>query len=152
APKVAGRVLSIAVKEGDRVKAGDLLIRLDLGDTALSVERDRHGVDAARARFQDLSDGSRRAEVRAAEADVADKRAAVELAARELERQQFLLTRAVGAARDFDRAKTELDRAAAAQRIAEEQLALAREGFRKWQTEQARSEVQRAEAQLRQSQ
>ena len=37
-------------------------------------------------------------------------------------------------------------------RIAEEQLTLAREGFRRWQTEQARSEVQRAEAQLQQSQ
>ena len=38
-PKVAGRVVEVLVREGDRVKAGDLLARLDLGDTALAVER-----------------------------------------------------------------------------------------------------------------
>src|SRR5262249_6868581 len=77
--------------------------------------------------------------------------AALQLAARELERQQFLLSKAVGAERDFDRAKTEVDRAAAAEKISEEQLELAHEGFRRWQTEQARSEVQRAQTQLHQS-
>jgi multidrug resistance efflux pump len=151
APKVAGRVVAVTVKEGDRVKAGDLLIQLDLGDTALAVERDRHGVDSARARLQDLSDGSRRAEVRAAEAEVADRQAAVELARREVQRQEFLISRNVGVERDYDRAKTELDRAAAAARISEEKLALTEEGFRRSQTEQARSDVRRAQTQLRQS-
>jgi len=151
APKVSGRVISVAVKEGDRVKAGDLLIRLDLGDTALAVERDRHGVESARARLQDLSVGSRQAEIASAEAQLADRQAAVELAEREMQRQQLLLAKAVGAERDFDRAKTEFERAQAAARISEEQLALAREGFRRWQTAQARSEVDKAQAQLRQS-
>jgi len=151
APKVTGRVMSVAVREGDRVKAGDLLITLDLGDTALAVERDRHGVESARARLEDLSVGSRQAEVAAAEAQLADRQAAVDLAERELQRQQLLLSRAVGAERDFDRAKTELERAQAAARISEEQLALTREGFRRWQTAQARSEVDKARAQLKQS-
>jgi len=151
APKVAGRVISIAVKEGERVKAGDLLIRLDLGDTALAVERDRHGVESARARLQDLAVGSRQAEVAGAEAEVTDKKAAVDLAQRELQRQEFLLSKQVGAERDYDRAKTELDRAQASVRISEEKLTLTREGFRSWQTAQARSEVDRAQSQLRQS-
>jgi len=151
APKVAGRVISISVKEGERVKAGDLLIRLDLGDTALAVERDRHGVESARARLQDLAVGSRQAEVAASEAEVADRKAAVDLATRELQRQEFLLSRQVGAERDYDHAKTELDRAVAAVRISEERLTLTREGFRTWQTAQARSEVDRAQTQLRQS-
>jgi HlyD family secretion protein len=151
APKVAGRVLSVSVKEGDRVKAGELLIRLDLGDTALAVERDRPGVESARARLQDLTVGSRQAEVAAAEAEVADKRAAVELATREVQRQELLLSKAVGAERDYDRAKTDLDRAVAAVRISEQKLALTREGFRRWQTAQAKSEVDRAQTQLRQS-
>ena len=34
APKVAGRVVEVKVREGDRVKAGDLLVLLDLGETA----------------------------------------------------------------------------------------------------------------------
>jgi len=150
-PKVAGRVIAVAVKEGQRVKAGDLLIQLDLGDTALAVERDRHGVKSARARLQDLAVGSRAAEVNSAEAEVADKQAAVELALREVQRQELLLSKQVGAERDYDRAKTDLDRARASVRISEEKLALTREGFRRWQTEQARSELDRAQTQLRQS-
>lgn len=151
APKVAGRVVEVVVREGDRVKAGDLLIRLDLGDTALAVERDRHGVESARARLQDLAVGSRRAEVAGAEAEVADRQAAVALAERELQRQEYLLSRKVGAERDYDRAKTELDRAQASARISEEKLELIREGFRQWQTAQARSDMNRAETQMRQS-
>lgn len=151
APKVSGRVTAIAVKEGERVKAGDVLIRLDLGDTALAVERDRHGVESARARLQDLAVGSRDAEVAAAEAQVADRRAAVDLAEREVQRQEILVAKEIGAERDYDRAKTDLERAKAAVSISERQLDLTREGFRRWQTAQARSEVNRAQAQLRQS-
>src|SRR5262245_20180214 len=151
APKVAGRVIAVKVVEGQRVKAGDLLIQLDLGDTALAVERDRHGVESARARLQDLAVGSREAEVASAEAEVADRKAAVELATREIQRQEFLLSKQVGAERDYDRAKTELDRAEAATRMSEQKLTLTREGFRRWQTAQARSEVDRAQTQLKQS-
>jgi HlyD family secretion protein len=151
APKVTGRVVEVTVREGDRVKAGDLLMRLDLGETALAVERDRHGVESARARLQDLAVGSREAEVAAAEAEVVDRKAAVDLAAKEVQRQEVLLEKQVTAERDYDRAKTELDRAEAAVRISEERLRLTREGFRRWQTEQARSEVDKARAQLRQS-
>jgi len=151
APKVSGRVVAVKVREGERVKAGDLLIQLDLGDTALAVERDRHGVASARARLQDLSDGSRRQEIRAAEAEVADREAAVALAQRELQRQEFLISKQVGVERDHDRARTELDRATAAVRISEEKLAMTVDGFRRWQTEQARSDVQRAQIELRQS-
>ena len=151
APKVSGRVVDVLVKEGQRVKAGDLLIVLDLGDTALDVERDRHGVESAQARLQDLAVGSRQAEVAAAEAEVADRKAAVDLAARELQRQEMLLAKEVGTERDFDRARTDFERAAAAVRMSEERLALTREGFRQWQTAQARSEVNKARTQLRQS-
>jgi HlyD family secretion protein len=151
APKVAGRVLEVRVREGERVKAGDLLIVLDLGDTALAVERDRHGVESARARLQDLAVGSRQAEVAAAEAEVADKMAALDLATREMQRQELLLSKGVGTERDYDQAMTQLERAQAALRISEEKLALTREGFRTWQTAQARSEVDRARTQLRQS-
>jgi HlyD family secretion protein len=150
-PKVTGRVVQVLVREGDRVKAGDLLIRLDLGELALAVERDKAGVEVAEARYKDLASGSRRAEIEAADAQVADRKAAVDLAARELQRQEYLLSRKVAAERDVDRAKTELERAQAALETALKQAQLAREGFRKWQTEQARDEVDRARATLRQA-
>jgi HlyD family secretion protein len=151
APKVSGRVVEVLVKEGDRVEAGDLLIRLDLGDTAVAAERDRHGVASAQARLRDLQLGNREAEIVAAEAAVSDRQAAVDLAMREVARQEHLVSKEVGAERDLERAMTDLDRAMAALRISDQQLKLAREGFRRGHTEQARSEVDRALAQLRQS-
>ncbi len=151
APKVAGRVVSVQVREGDRVKAGDLLVSLDLGETALSVARDRSGLGSAEARLSDLKAGSRSQEVAAAEADLADRRAAVDLARKELSRQEALMAKKVGIPRDLDRARTDLDRALAVQRSSEERLALAREGFRKFQTEQAHADVERAQTVLKQS-
>jgi len=151
APKVAGRVVEVLVREGDRVKAGDVLVRLDLGETAIAVERDKQGVQSAAARLEDLKLGSRDAELRAAEQEIADRKAAVELAKPELERQQVLLSKNVGTPRDVDVARAALERAEANLRMSEERLKLLQEGFRKWQTEQARVDVDRAKSVLKQS-
>ena len=73
----------------------------------------RRRVGAARACRTSRS-AAAQAEVAGAEAEVADRSAAVELATREVQRQELLLSKQVGAERDYDRAKTELDRAQAA--------------------------------------
>jgi HlyD family secretion protein len=151
APKVAGRVLEVKVREGDRVKAGDLVARLDLGETALAPERDAKGLESAEAHYSDLRVGSRAAEIKGAEQEVADRRAAVDLAKPELDRQQILLSKKVGTPRDVDVARTNLERAEANLKMSEERLLLAREGFRQWQTEQARADVSRARTVLKQS-
>ena len=151
APKVSGRVIAVLVREGDRVKAGDVLARLDLGETALAVERERENVRSAEAKYEDLASGSRRPEISAAEAEVSDRRATVELARRELERQALLLEKKVGTIRDHDRAKTDLERAQAALKASEERLRLALEGSRRDQTAGARFDADRAKVQLRQS-
>ena len=151
APKVAGRVVDVKVKEGDRVKAGDLLVKLDLGETALAVERDRRGLESSQARYQDLEAGSRVSEIAQAQADLADKKAAVELARRELERQEALLSKKVGTQRDTDTARTNMERAVASEKMASDRLQLLREGTRSWQKEQARRDVDRARTVLKQS-
>lgn len=150
-PKVAGRVLEVRVREGDHVKAGDVLVRLDLGDTAIAVERDREGLRSAEARYQDMAEGSRPPEIRAAEDDVADKRAQVDLAQRELERQQTLLSKKIGTQQDFDLAKAGFERAKSALRASEERSRLAVEGFRRFQTEQAKADMGRAKNVLKQA-
>jgi HlyD family secretion protein len=151
APKVTGRVVEVRVREGDRVKAGDVLVRLDLGDTAIAVDRDRDGLRSAEAKYRDLAVGSRPSEIAVGEAEVADKRAQVELARRELARQKELLEKQIGTQQDFDRARAELDSAAATLKASEERLGLVRQGFREHQTEQARYDVDRARSVLRQS-
>lgn len=61
------------------------------------------------------------------------------------------MAKKVGIPRDLDRAKTELARAQAVLKASDERLALAREGSRRYQKEQARSDVKRAETVLKQS-
>jgi HlyD family secretion protein len=151
-PKVTGRVVEVLVREGDRVKAGDLLIRLDLGETSLSVARDRSAVAAAEARVRDLEAGTRRSELAAAEAEVSDRRAALDLAEKELQRQRFLLERKVGTQRDVDRAATEVERLKAAVSATANRLAALREGARRGQIQQAQDEAARARTVLEQSQ
>lgn len=151
APRVTGRVTDVLVREGDRVKAGDVLVRLDLGETALAPERDRHAVEAADARVRDLHAGTRDAEVRAAEAALAERVAAAALAAREVERQTLLRERRVGTARDLDRARTAHTQADAAVTAARQQVAVLREGARQWQVAQAEAERERAATQARQT-
>jgi HlyD family secretion protein len=150
-PKVTGRVAEVLVKEGDRVKAGDVLIRLDLGETGLSVARDRSAVAAAEARVRDLEAGTRRSELAAAQAEVDDRRAALDLAEKELQRQRFLLERKVGTQRDVDRATTEVERLKAAVSAAGNRLAALREGARRGQIQQAQDEAARARTVLEQS-
>jgi len=151
-PKVTGRVREVLVKEGDRVKAGDVLVRLDLGETTLTVARDKSTVASAQARVRDLEAGTRRSELAAAQAEVNDRQAALDLAKKELQRQQFMLERKVGTGRDVDRATTEVQRLEAAVSAVSNRLAALREGARRWQVQQAQDDVARAQTVLEQSQ
>lgn len=151
-PKVTGRVREVLVREGDRVKAGDVLVRLDLGETGLTVARDKSAVASAQSRVRDLEAGTRKSDVAAAKAEVNDCKAALELAKKELDRQRFMLERKVGTQRDVDCATTEVERLTAAVSAVSNRLTALREGARRDQVQQARDEVARAETVLEQSQ
>jgi HlyD family secretion protein len=109
-------------------------------------------VAGAQARVRYLEPGTRRSDLAAAEAEVSDRQAALELAKKELQRQQFMLERKVGTARDVERATTEVERLKAAVSAAESRLAVLREGARRWQVQQAEDDVARAKSVLQQSQ
>ena len=145
APRIQARVTEVLVREGDRVKAGDVLVRLDLAETALAPERDAQAVIAAEARVRDLSSGSRAAEIAGVEAERADRVAVLALAREELARQQTLRSTRVGTQRDLDRAASDVARAEAAVEAATQRLRLVRQGFRQWQTRQAEAELGRAQ-------
>ena len=145
APRIQGRVVEVLVREGDRVKAGDLLVRLDLAEVALAPDRDAQSVTAAEARVHDLSSGSRSAEIATAEAERVDRAAALSLAREELARQQVLREKRVGTQRDLERAASDVERAKAALEASTQRLRLVQQGFRQWQTKQAEAELGRAQ-------
>jgi HlyD family secretion protein len=170
--KIAGRVAERLVAEGEQVRAGQVIARLD--DSALLQEkalreaelraaraalaeleagyRDediaqaRAAMERARARLDELLAGSRPQEIAAAEAAVRNIRAQVELLEKERERQSKLLETAAISRREFDRVETEYERALAGLHEAEEKLKLVREGPREEQIRQARASFQESRA------
>lgn len=83
APRVDGRVIKIAVREGDAVKKGDLIVQMQLN-------REQGEVDAARSQvgIQQANVRNAEAELRAVEAEAAEAEAAVEQSKADLRQQE----------------------------------------------------------------
>jgi HlyD family secretion protein len=116
APEVGGRLLELKVEEGDRVKAGDVVARLDTADIVLALQRaaaDRLAADAqlrllvAGARAEDIRQAE--AQLAAAEAELAASRQELASAERDLKRFEALLASNSGAEKPRDDAATRRD-------------------------------------------
>ncbi len=75
---VQGVVAEVLVKEGDTVKAGDVLARLDTRTFDQQVAQAEAGLAAARAQQSGLSEGPRAADAAAARAQIAQAQAALD--------------------------------------------------------------------------
>jgi HlyD family secretion protein len=113
--KVLGRVEWIGVDKGDRVEAGDVLVRLEDAEYEAEVARARAGVAAPEPRLDELRAGSRPQEKAVGRAAVAEARATLENT--ELERERLAKLYGSGVA-----ARAELDRAVSARDVARARL------------------------------
>jgi HlyD family secretion protein len=134
AATTAGRVAAVLVQEGDEVKAGQVLARMDTDVLSARIRQAR----AEEARSREAR--------RLAEATVAERRSALDLAQLDFDRTQRLFGGAAVAQQTLDRARTALDAARAGLDAAEAQVADAEAARRV-----ARSQVQVLEAQLTES-
>jgi len=132
--KVMGKVAWVGVEKGDRVKAGQVVVRLEDDEYRARVEEARAALATAEARLTELETGSRPEEIDRA-------RAERDLARLNLERVQALVAQGVYAQQQLDDARTRFE-------VAEKSYELVRQGPRKEQVEQARAEVERARAAL----
>ena len=160
--EIGGRLLELRVDEGDRVKSGDVLARVDTRDTALQIQRARAERARAVAQLHLLEAGSRIEDVRQAEAQVDAAQAeamAIEAdlkaAQLDLERLEALLKANAIAQKDRDDAKTRVDATRERLRSAGERVRAAREnvtrlkkGARPEEIEAARAQVAVADAQI----
>lgn len=118
----AGAVQALAVRAGDRVRASDLLFRLDA-----QVERDARDEAAARlaaaqAQVADAAKGRRADEIAVLQAQLAQARVQAGLAAAELARQQALVGQGFIAPSRLDDLRAAADQARG--RVAEAEAAL----------------------------
>lgn len=146
--KIPGRVMERLVDEGMRVKAGQLVARLDSTDLAKEVALRQADVQAARAALAELEAGSRKEEIGQAEATLERAEAEATRAEADFKRVKNLFEREVVARRDLDNARAAVDAATANVRLARESLYLSRKGPRQERIDQGRARAKEAEAAL----
>jgi HlyD family secretion protein len=144
--KTPGRVAERLVWEGDQVKTGQLIARLDDIEQTETLTA-RHADEAtARAALAELEAGSRPQEIASAEAAVRSAEADRDRVRLDFNRAQDLLKRSVIAQSDFDNAAAQLKVAEARAVDANERLKLVREGPRQETIEQGRARLAQARA------
>jgi membrane fusion protein, multidrug efflux system len=112
--QVAGAVVEVAVEDGDKVKRGDLLFRIDPAPFRVAVEQAEAQLAAARLQTRQL-----RTEAAGTGADIVGAQANLAIKRNTLSRQQTLLKRGFTTRTDYEDALNEV-------RTAETQLADAR--------------------------
>jgi HlyD family secretion protein len=95
APETAGRIVEIAVRDGDTVREGALIARLDDAREQGELLRAEAAAEAASARFDDAAAGGREPEILAARELLAQARAGAQDAHDELDRVRPLFNQGV---------------------------------------------------------
>ena len=161
-PDAGGRILTLTVKEGDRVTQGQPILTLDSRDIELAMKRAEADRAQADAQLRLVQAGPREEDVRQAESQVTVARAEVppanvELVAAEqdLDRFETLLKNNSGSQKQRDDAKTRRDvardRVAAAEarvRAAQQTLERVKAGARPQEVDAARARLDAAGAQI----
>jgi HlyD family secretion protein len=144
--KVGGRLAERMVDEGQVVKAGQLVGRLE--DEELREERNSRSAEerASKAAVADLEAGSRREEIAQGEAVLARMKSDADRLARDAARSEELFKREVIPLKELEAVKAGRDATAAAVREAEQQLKLLRIGPRPDAVRQARARTEGASA------
>lgn len=149
--KVPGRIRERFVDEGAALKVGQPVATLEDTDLANEVLLRKAQAENARQALAELEAGSRRDEVRQAEATVARAEAEAKRLADDLRRQQALFDREVISRQRFDAALAAHDAAQAQLKEGRAALALVREGPRRERIAQGRARLREAEAGLKEA-
>lgn len=153
--KAAGRVVELNVDEGQQVKAGQFLARIDDAEVASIVTQYRAALHEASAKLSELRAGSRTQEIERAKANLQSHAADLEKARKDYERAEMLHRNGAISTSQLDAATSAYKSREAQFKSAEEALSLIKEGPRQediraaeHRVEQARAAVRAAEARM----
>jgi HlyD family secretion protein len=147
--QTGGRITSIDVREGERVRQGQLLARLETAELDARLAQARARADSARAQLAELETGSRPEEIAQAEAAVSASRERLQDARRDLARTEILLRGGAVPPEAEQKAATAAQVAESQLRQANEQLRFVRRGPRSERIDAARAQVAEADAAAR---
>jgi HlyD family secretion protein len=120
--KVIGRVAWVGIEKGDRVKEGQVLVRLEASEYQAQLEQAKANVAVVAAHLRELENGSRPQEIDAA-------RAAVEQTEADFKNSDVTLKRTLELARQDVASKSQLDNAQAQYDMAKAKLESARKNY-----------------------
>jgi multidrug resistance efflux pump len=147
-PKISGMVVKLDIEEGKRVKKGDILAQLETVDYESDRDHAKAAVATAKHRLLELENGSRREEIAAARAELAESEAQLKQLFLDWKRSSTLKNSTALAVRDYELAQgayEAMDRRAERLRQA---LELMVKGPRIERIDAARADLKQAEADL----
>lgn len=148
ASKVVGKVAWIGVDKGDRVKQGQVLVRLEDDEYKAQLLQAKGNLAALEARAAELRNGSRPEEISRAKADVENTRADLENARINLDRTRRLVEAKVTARQALDDAQARFDAQQARLNSLQRTVDLTVLGPRKEQIDAAAGQIEQAKGQL----
>ena len=146
--KIAGRVVERSVSEGESVKVGQAVARLDTSELGQEVGLRSAEVRAAEASLAELVTGSRPEEIAQSAAVVRRMQADVARARADFKRLKKLYEQDNVSGQDYDAAKSAVEVTTAKLGEAQEQLRLVQKGPRIEKVERARAQLQQAKEAL----
>jgi HlyD family secretion protein len=147
--KISGRIVSRFFEEGDWVDKGKVLAKLDDEDLRNRLEVARATLLSAQARLSKLLAGSRPEEIREAQAAVNQVKSDLENKEAHYERMKPLFEKGVIPKDTLDNSEAAYKMAKAAYQRAAENYQLVKEGPRKEDIDDARAQVEQAQASLK---
>ena len=148
ASKVIGKVLWIGVEKGDKVKAGQVLVRLEDDEYVAQVTQAEGALKNLQARLAELEHGSRPEEIAVARANLNQAKADQENAQVSLNRTKGLVAEKVMSRQALDDAQAKFDSAVAHVNSLQKTLDLAVLGPRQEEIDSMRGQVQQARGAL----
>jgi HlyD family secretion protein len=142
AAKVIGKVKFIGVEKGDRVREGDILVRLEDDEYQAHLQQARGQLASLQARLEEALNGSRPEEVAQAVANVESAKADLQNAKVTLDRAKSLVAENVAPRQSLDDAQARYDSALQRVNALQKTYELVRIGPRKEQIDALRGQLE----------
>jgi HlyD family secretion protein len=144
--KVVGKVVWVGVEKGDKVKEGQVLVRLDDSEYMAQLNQAKANLAALRAKLAELEAGSRPQEILASQAAVEQAQADYKNAELTLKRTRDLFRQKIYSQSQLDNAQAQYDMAKARLGTARENYQLVKIGPRIEDINYARAQVEQGRA------
>jgi len=148
--KVAGRVESVAVAEGDTIAKGAVVAKIETVDLELALRQARAEREVADAELRLRVKGARDEDIREMEAQLRSAESDLAGAQRDYERFEALLERGSGTTKSRDDAKTRRDTLKARVDAINQSLARLHSGFRSEEKDASRARLAGVDARIAQ--